>query len=229
MWQPAALEDTFEAWQWFATQGVSRWGLDANKLAVGGCSAGESWQFLPLPRLDVELGGGIALSLALYNRDMKGPEMAAICLDIPYVSARKDWSMTNIKFDKVWGAASVAYSASVYTPEGTSDPHKYAWPIEHASFKDLPPIQVNVAELDVLRDAGIEIATRMMRESSRGVEVRLSFKASKRKLTLSQLHVWKGAFHGSDGYLPFANISRLQWDAEVSFLSRELNLPRAGR
>lgn len=91
-----------------------------------------------------------------------------------------------------------------YTPPGTEDPKKYAWVLENSSFANLPPASITAAELDTLRDGAIAVATRVMTESGNGCE----------------LHVWRGAFHGSVSLNPNAIVSKAQDDQMISFIGR---------
>lgn len=91
-----------------------------------------------------------------------------------------------------------------YTPPGTADPKKYAWVLDNPSYAGLPPASITVAELDTLRDGAIAVATRLMAESGNGCE----------------LHVWRGAFHGSVALNPQAVVSKAQDDTMISFIER---------
>lgn len=93
-----------------------------------------------------------------------------------------------------------------YTPPGTQDPKKYAWPYENPSYAGLPPASITIAELDTLRDAAIQVASRMMTESGNGCE----------------LHVWRGAFHGSVALNPRARASQEQDSTIGNFFARIL-------
>jgi acetyl esterase/lipase len=83
-------------------------------------------------------------------------------------------SMVDVKIDKIWPRASAKLSSAFYTPDGTEDPHKYAWGDEHPNFHGLPPTYVGVAEQDVLRDGALTVAMRMLKENKcAGLEIGL--------------------------------------------------------
>lgn len=104
------------------------------------------------------------------------------------------------------GSHKCAIAHRYYTPPGTQDPNKYAWAFENPSFAGLPPASITVAELDTLRDSAIQVACRMMAESGNGCE----------------LHVWRGAYHGSVALGPSAIASQAQDATIASFFQRHL-------
>jgi acetyl esterase/lipase len=86
-----------------------------------------------------------------------------------------------------------------YLGESRSDVAPYAAPARAASLAGLPATYLMTAELDPLRDEGIEYAVRLLQE---GVSV--------------ELHQFGGAFHGFD-MLPSA-ISRRAATEQVEWL-----------
>jgi acetyl esterase/lipase len=90
-------------------------------------------------------------------------------------------------------------------PEGRGDVSPYAAPGRCPDLRGLPPAYVLTAELDPLRDEGIEYATRLM---AAGVS--------------TELHTVAGACHGFDIIAAQATLGRLAIDEQVRALVRGL-------
>jgi acetyl esterase/lipase len=95
--------------------------------------------------------------------------------------------------------SSIAWLWNAYLGEDRSDVSPYAAPARAEELAGLPATYLMTAELDPLRDEGIEYATRLLHA---GVSV--------------ELHQFAGAFHGFD-LLPTA-ISRRAADEQVNWL-----------
>ena len=89
---------------------------------------------------------------------------------------------------------------------GAEDISPYAAPARATDLAGLPPAYINVGELDLFLDEDITYAQRLLRA---GVPV--------------ELHVYPGAFHGSDNQVSRSMLSR-RWKAdERAALDRALN------
>ncbi|ORY90729.1 alpha/beta hydrolase fold-domain-containing protein [Leucosporidium creatinivorum] len=182
---PAPQQDALRAWDWIASGAGRHLGVAPSRLALGGTSA----------------GGGLAASIALQLRDRgHALQPSALVLNIPWLArppreeaSKTSWS--SVKFDRIWSLANAQFAAEAYFPSKTADLDKYAFAADHPSLHGLPPTIVSVSELDVLRDSAIEWATRVMRDSEKGAE----------------LHVYRGAYHGSSGAVPSAAGSTLTY------------------
>ncbi len=121
------------------------WGLDPARIAAGGDSA----------------GGNIALGAAMLLRDAHGPALSALLTCYPVTDAACD-SLTYQEFAEGYGltrAGMMAYwDCYLASPADRFNP--LASPLL-GNCTDLPPSYVITAELDVLRDEGIAMATRM--------------------------------------------------------------------
>ena len=179
---PAAIDDCYAALLWTASM-VEHLDIDATRLGVGGPSA----------------GGALAAAVALMARDRGGPALAFQLLVYPCLDDRAPDRLDGLRRHphRGWGVHCVVVERL---------PRR--GPVERLSVRcargadelgGLPPAYVMTAELDPLRDEGIEYAMRLLHA---GVSV--------------ELHQFAGAFHGFD-LLPTA-ISRRAADEQVDWL-----------
>jgi len=150
---PAGADDCYSALCW-AVENAAELGIDANRLAVAGSSA----------------GGALAASTALMARDRGGPAIALQMLLYPVLDDR----MVTASMDKfvdtpVWDSANNAAMWAQYMPTGETAT-LYAAPARADSLAGLPNSYIMTAELDPLRDEAIEYALRLLKE---GVSVEL--------------------------------------------------------
>lgn len=127
-------------------------------------------------------GGCIAASVTQMCRDKKGSDIKGQLLIYPAT----DNSMSFPSMDQFayapWSKSANGHMWNLYLRGCTGKQvMKYAVPLKCRQFKGLPDAYVEVAEIDILRDEGIQYANRLKRV---GVPV--------------QLHVMKGAYHGFD-------------------------------
>jgi acetyl esterase len=149
---PAALDDAWFALRWLHANGAAL-GLDVDRMAVGGDSA----------------GGNLAAVLALMARDHGGPPIAFQLLVYPAVgtlgnSRSTDAFATGYLFEKVH--LDTVYAQYLPIPEMIDD-----WrvsPIRAATFGNLPPAFVLSAEYEIMRD-DIEDYARLLREAGNSV------------------------------------------------------------
>ncbi|KAL4973004.1 Alpha/Beta hydrolase protein [Aspergillus desertorum] len=146
-------------------------------------------------------GGNLAAGVALLARDRQGPKLAGQVLMYPWV-------------DDSMAAGSITQYGDIapVTKENLATVNDYAFgknrefadtytaPARTESLKGLPPTLIDVGEADVFRDQDVEYAARLWRD---GVS--------------TELHVWPGAYHGFDVFVPEAEVSkravatRLEW------------------
>ena len=148
---PAAVHDGFDVLAW-CQQNAQQIGVDPNKIAVIGDSA----------------GGNLAAVMALKARDETGPSLCAQVLIYPvtdtdftrpsYVDNAEGYFLTTAAMQWFWDK---------YTGDGSDRNHPYAAPIK-ASLDNLPPAMVITAGYDPLRDEGIAYAEKL---KAAGVEV----------------------------------------------------------
>jgi acetyl esterase len=154
---PTAPEDCYAALQW-TVENAARLGVDSDRIAVGGESA----------------GGNLAAVVALMARDHGGPRLSLQLLEVPVAdlgSGANDYPSVAL-FGEGYGLDRVemdAFGASyLASPADGSDP--YASPLRAADLGGVAPAHVLTAEYDMLRDSGEAYARRL---EEAGVETRL--------------------------------------------------------
>jgi acetyl esterase len=142
---PAALEDTVAAWHWLrgAARGL---GLDPERLAVGGDSA----------------GGNLAAALTLHLRDHGSPPPRFQLLIYPAV----DFSADNASLrENATGYLLTRDALEMFTGWYLGDDalrrDPRASPLLAANHAGLPPALIQTAEFDPLRDEGAAYAERL--------------------------------------------------------------------
>lgn len=142
---PAAFEDcrTVLLWMW---DGAGPLGLDRDRLAVGGSSA----------------GGAIAASLALWARDNDGPGLAFQLLIYPVLDDRLENDSVRRYWDTPgWNGCATSQMWAHYLSGSEPAGDAYAAPARATGLQDLPPAYILVAGEDPLRDEGLEYAARL--------------------------------------------------------------------
>ncbi|WP_344320816.1 alpha/beta hydrolase [Streptomyces macrosporus] len=172
---PAPAEDCYAALREVArTAGENGW--DADRLAVGGSSA----------------GGNLAAAVALMSRDRGGPPLVLQMLLYPALDDRLESdSFRRFRRASGWDVEDSPHMWRHYLGEHAQEPPAHAAPARCADFRGVAPAYLLVAEVDALRDEGIDYACRMMRD---GVPV--------------ELHCYAKAFHGFELAAPEAAVTR---------------------
>ncbi len=152
---PQAVEECAAVVRHVATNG-EHWGIDGSRILLGGDSA----------------GGNLALATALLLRDTGGPALRGVLATYPVCDSRLDtpsyqefgagFSLTREKMAFYW---------SVYVPHAADRLHPHAAPLR-ADLTGLPPVRVQLAELDVLRSEG-EALVEKLRAAAVPVEYEL--------------------------------------------------------
>lgn len=136
---PAQIDDGMTTMRWLAAQG-----FPADKVALSGESA----------------GAGLVLSTMLKLRELGEAQPVAGVVISPWVDleARSHSFHENKAYDFVTRKALRAYANRFVRSHERR--HPLAAPI-HAELHDLPPILVQVGEVETLRDEGIELASKI--------------------------------------------------------------------
>ncbi|TVT47890.1 alpha/beta hydrolase [Amycolatopsis rhizosphaerae] len=149
---PAALDDAYAVLTW-AAENAAGLGIDPERIAVGGHSA----------------GAGLAAAVALRARDERGPRIRFQLLNEPGLDDRQQtWSQRNFT-DTPWhdrGRIAAAWGHYL----GSQPATPYAAPARATDLSDLPPAYIATAEFDPLRDEDIDYALRLLQA---GVSVEL--------------------------------------------------------
>lgn len=153
---PAAHEDCFAVYKW-VIDNAEMLGIDRNRVAVGGDSA----------------GGNLAAGVLLMARD-RGVELPCFQMLIYPVTDRRmnTESAKTITDAPVWDSRHSEILWQWYTPELKQGEFCYASPNEAESLNGMPDTYIEVADFDSLRDEGIEYAKRL---SAAGVNVQFCF------------------------------------------------------
>ena len=177
---PAPIEDCFAGLAWLVSNAESL-GVDADRIAVGGASA----------------GGGLAAALALVARD-RGVDIIYQQLICPMLDDRNITRSSHyVQHPKVWNRkANIAgWSALLGKPAGSDGVSPYASPARAEDLSGLAPAFIIIGDLDLFVDESIDYAQRL---TAAGVP--------------TELHILPGAVHGTQYFLPTAEISR-RWKA----------------
>lgn len=149
---PAALDDVYAVLAW-AAENAAELGIDPERIAVGGHSA----------------GANLAAAVALRARDERGPAIRFQVLNEPGLDDRLEtWSARTFT-DTPWlYRDKVARSWAHYL--GSTPATQYAAPARATDLSGLPPAYIASAEFDPNRDECITYALRLLQA---GVSVEL--------------------------------------------------------
>ncbi|MGE0684258.1 MAG: alpha/beta hydrolase [Candidatus Binatia bacterium] len=156
----------------------AEFGVNKARIAIGGASA----------------GGGLAAGLALLTRDRAEVELAFQLLIYPMIDDRNIAPANGTVPDTfVWTRENnlMGWRALLGREPGGADVSPYAAAARGTDLKGLPPAYIPVGDLDLFLDENITYAQRLL---AAGVP--------------TELHVYPGAFHGFNGFVPGAAISR---------------------
>ena len=141
---PVALDEAEAVWAWLGAQGAAH-GLDAERLALGGDSA----------------GANLALSTALRLRDAR---KGAAALLLNYGAFDTVERASHARFDgdafMLTSAEMAGFWENYLGPDGTAHDHPLARPIL-ADLHGLPPTFLCIAECDILADENLFMADRL--------------------------------------------------------------------
>lgn len=124
---------------------AAAWGIDAARIVVGGDSA----------------GGNLALSTAILLRDHGGPSLVGLLTAYPVTDARFETPSYH-EFAEGYGLTRAGMMAywNHYTRDESDLHNPLACPLR-AELAGLPPVMIQLAELDVLYSEGTALARRL--------------------------------------------------------------------
>jgi acetyl esterase len=134
---PAGVEDCFAATKWVAAH-AKELNADANRLAVGGDSA----------------GGNLSAVISQLARDAGGPKIAFQLLIYPATEAELDTHSHKNFTDYFLTKDDILYFWKHYLRSADDRKDPRVAPALAKSFKGLPPALIITAEFDPLRDEG---------------------------------------------------------------------------
>jgi acetyl esterase len=172
---PAGPEDCYSALLW-VVENATELGIDPDRLAIGGQSS----------------GAGMAASVALMNRDRKGPKLAFQYLLYPMLDNLHDTPSAHVDDHAVWNRQTSLNAWEMYL-NGTPglDASPYASASRATDLSKLPPCFLTVGALDLFRDECIEYAQRLMLAN-----------------VPTQLEVFPGMPHAGELMIPDAVVSQ---------------------
>jgi len=150
-------------------------------------------------------GGGLAAGTALFARDQRGPTPSAQFLVYPMIDHSNTTPSSHAIHDtRVWNRSANLIAWEAYL--GGAEPTIYSSPSTCTDLSGLPPAYINVGSFDMFHDEDVAYATALNRA---GVSC--------------ELHVYPGAFHGSNGFVVDHPLTQ-RWIAdEATFLSQVLS------
>ncbi|HEX2910919.1 MAG TPA: alpha/beta hydrolase [Chloroflexia bacterium] len=162
---PGPIEDCYAALKWFHSN-AGELGVDPNRLAIGGASA----------------GGGLAACLGLLTRDRAEIPLVFELLIYPMLDDRTAVTADPHPYvgEFIWTPASnhFGWSALLGQEPGSDGVSPYAAAARAEKLEGLPPTYISVGTLDLFLEEDLEYARRLIRS---GVP--------------TELHVYPGGFH----------------------------------
>ena len=167
-------------------------GVDAGRIVLGGASA----------------GGGIAAATALRVRDEGGPHLVGLFLCCPMLDDRMTTVSANQFGDAlIWTQANNDFGWRCLLGEriGTDDVSIYEAPARAIDLSGLPPTLIDVGSVDLFRDEDVAFASTMWASGGD-----------------AELHVWSGAYHGSEALAPLAALTADAREVRHRWMRRKL-------
>jgi acetyl esterase len=152
---PAAIDDCYAGISW-VSEHAAELGVDPDRLAVGGDSA----------------GGNLAAAVSIAARERGGPALRHQLLVYPNTDYKADTASLREGVDELlFNRWSVAWYWSHYLTSDADGLSPLASPLRAEDLSGLPPATVITAEFDPLRDEGEQYAERL-RDAGVPVEAR---------------------------------------------------------
>jgi len=154
-------------------------------------------------------GGGLAAGVALLTRDRGGPRLIGQMLQCPMLDDRCNTvsakQMANIG---LWDTLSniTGWNALLGKRRGSETVSYYAAPARASDLSNLPPAFIDVGVVESLRDEAVIFASRIWQCGGE-----------------AELHVWNGAFHSFDQWVPEAIVSQAADSVRISWMKRLLS------
>ena len=150
-------------------------------------------------------GGGLAAGTSIFARDQGGPQPSAQLLVYPMLDHRNATPSSHAIVDtRVWNRSANIAAWEAYL--GGQPATAYSSPSICDDLSDLPPAYINCGSLDMFVDEDIAYATALNRAG-----------------VACELHIYPGAFHGSNGFVA-EHPTSMRWAAEEDdFLARALS------
>ncbi len=142
---PAAVEDAYTAAAWVEAN-ASRLGVDANRIAVGGDSA----------------GGALAAVVAQQAKEKGGPKLALQMLLFPVTQVGRDTSsLREFAVGYLLETQTLNWFYDNYVPKDVDKNDPRLSPLRAKDLSGLPPAYVMLGGFDPLHDEGLQYAERL--------------------------------------------------------------------
>ncbi len=184
---PAQVTDCYTAYTWMGAH-ADELRYDPERLAIYGGSA----------------GGNLCLATALMARDHGGPRACFLLPAYPML----DHTHTSASSHEVTEVGIWDRSGNIEAWQwflGGKDPDQYASPRLAEDLSGLPPMFIDVGDVDLFRDEDIEFVAQL---TAAGVSV--------------EFHLHPGAYHASERFAPDAELSQRIWELRIAALKRAL-------
>ncbi len=147
---PGAFDDVVAGLKWVAANGASV-GIDTNKLAIGGDSA----------------GGNLAAAVSIWARDNGGPKLRLQVLAYPVTDFVARTESYKLFYDGYGlNGPTMEWFFDHYVPDKATRADWRASPLRAKSLAGLPPALVITAGYDLLRDEGRAYAWRLQQDGT---------------------------------------------------------------
>ena len=164
--------------------------FDPRRVLIGGQSA----------------GGGLSAGVTLLARDRGVPMPAAMLLMWPMLDDRNETvSARQIDGVGIWDRTSneTGWTALLGDRRGTADVSSYAAPARASDLSGLPPAYIEAGSAEVFRDEAVAFASGIWAAGGS-----------------AELHIWAGGFHGFQGIVPTAAVSRAAVQTREAWVRR---------
>lgn len=190
---PAGIQDGFAALNWVA-ENAAKLGIDPDRIAIGGLSA----------------GGGLAASVALYNRDRNGFQPCLQLLLCPMLDYLHDTPSGRQHGHPIWNRKNSIAAWKLYLgTEPTEETLSYASPSHAKTLRGLPPTYMTVGEVDLFLDENRKYAEDLL---GAGVEC--------------EFHSFPGVFHAGEAAGYSTKIGQRMNASHLAALAEAFNLTR---
>jgi acetyl esterase/lipase len=188
-------------------------------IPVEDCYAALSWMVLNADALKINpemiilyggsAGGGLAIATMLYARDHGAPKVSFVMAPYPMIDYKHNQPSTHDITDiGIWDREIGLDAWGLYLGEQINDVEisPYASPSYANDLSNLPPVFIDVGELDTLRDESIAFIIRLIAAAN-----------------TVEFHLYPGVYHATELFAPDAQISQQIWRNRFNALSRFLN------
>jgi acetyl esterase/lipase len=185
---PAPTEDVYAALTW-VKENAAKFNIDPTRIGITGESS----------------GGGIAAGVAIMARDRKlSPPLAKQVLIYPMLDDRNLSPIDGVEELAFWRSSDnvTGWTALLGGKVGKDDVSPYAAPARVATVQGLPPLYIDVGELDILKAENIEYITRFAKAN-----------------ISTEFHLYPGLPHGWEAIAPHLPVTKKATENRIRALT----------